>query len=229
MLLADEQHATVQPTDQREQPAGAADTAAEVLSTPSLRGSDLVAAGNLLLQGLSPQQHLLLHASQQQRAAAAKAAAAASSSNRQQEQQQADPSVAADQALAGLGSSAAEVAPKVDRLLSEVDRLVSHANALRTNTHQGAMRAAESGSALFGNGSGLASSSGGASGGSSKLRAGGDGDDAPPFPGQQACGGSSRNGLDSSPAGLSELLALFADSPLFRGGPVPRVQLLHQR
>lgn len=40
-------------------------------------------------------------------------------------------------------------------------------------------------------------------------------------------GGSGGDGGDRAP--LSELMSLFADSPLFRGGPVPGLQVLHCR
>jgi hypothetical protein len=123
------------------------------------------------------------------------------------------------------GGSTGAPASKEQRFTREVDRLLAPApSALaphqqETQTQQqtdqrlAPLHASSSASSLFGTGSGPSSSSRPGMGSSG---------------GEGAAAGTGSSGGSSSPT-VSELMLLFQESPLFRGGPVPGVQVLHRR
>lgn len=179
------------------------------------------AVADLLLRSLTAKDRVLLAAQQQ--------AAQRQRQQRQQPEQAGEQQgeVAGGGAAAGmLGSAAAaaaaaaDPASKVQRFRAEVQRLLDSVSALhppRGGQQQEPLAATDSGSSLFGTGGSPAAAS------SSALGAGGSGR-AAAAPGSGPGDSGSRNA-----ATLSQLMTLFADSPLFRGGPVPGVQVLHRR
>lgn len=110
---------------------------------------------------------------------------------------------AAGSAAAGHGSAA-----KAQQVAQRVDRLLSTQQALQ-GRQQPELAGAGLASSLFGT-AGLFGSSKGS--GSGEAAAG-------------VAGGSDGKGGTT----VGELMTLFKESPLFRGGPVPGVQVLHQR
>jgi hypothetical protein len=184
-----------------------------------------LAVADLVQRSLTRQDRALLLQQQRQQAGAGFASSRGRSSG--------GSAAGASSSVGSSGGSVELPASKEQRFTREVDRLLAKASSAlaphhqqqqETQTQQQAdqrfapLNASTSASSLFGTGSGPSSSS--------RLGMGGSG-------GEGAAAGTSGSGSGSSGGSssptVSELMSLFEESPLFRGGPVPGVQVLHRR